>query len=145
MPSNRVEMNLLDLPDEMLLSIFSQCAAVDALSTFIGLHPRLDRIVCDPLLVRHLNFTVNSWKGEIASMPEKIIDRMCDTILPRINDRINKLTLDSPAMERVLTPSIFYPSLSSLSLLNFPRKTIVQHLTRKITIVMSMNEKVSLL
>ena len=132
-------MNILDLPDEMLLSIFHQCPAVDALNAFVDLHPRLDRIVCAPLLVRHLNFTVQSWNGEISAMQAQIVDRVSDTILPRINDRIAKFTLDPYAMRRVLTASIDYPSLSSLSLLNFPLQAIVQQLTGKTTVVMSMN------
>ena len=68
-----------------------------------------------------------------------------DTILLRINDRITKLALEPYAMERLLTASIDYSRLSSLSLLNFPRKTIVQHLSSKITVGMSMNENASLL
>jgi hypothetical protein len=138
-------MNLLDLPDEMLLSIFSQCTAVDAFSTFIGLHPRLDRIVCDPMLVRHLNVTVKTWQGEIVSISDQVTDRVCDTILPRINDRITKLTLEPHTMERVLCSSIDYPNLSSLSLVNFPRKTITQHLTGKISEPLSMNVNAFLL
>ena len=68
-----VEMHLLDLPDEMLLSVFSQCTAVDMLSTFIGIHPRLDRIVCDPMLVRHLDFTAKTWQDEIASISDQVL------------------------------------------------------------------------
>jgi hypothetical protein len=138
-------MNLLDLPDEMLVSIFNEFTAVDALSTFIGLHPRLDRIVCDPMLVRHLDFTGTTWNGETICISDQVIDRVCGTILPRISEHINELTLNPPAMERVLTPLIVYRTLSSLSLLDFPLKSIVQHLTGKITIVISMNGHVPLL
>ena len=139
-----VEMHLLDLPDELLLFVFSQCTAVDALFTFTDLHPRLDRIVRDPMLVRHLNFTLNSANGQISSMLDHVVTRLCDTILPRISDRIERLILDPSAMERVLTPSIQYPNLSSLTLLNLPRKSIAQHLTGKVTVAKNMNENVSL-
>ena len=85
-------MHLLDLPDEILLAIFSYC------------------IVVDPLFVRHLNFTVESCKGEISAMPDQIVDRVCHAVRPRINDRIIALTLDSHTMERAaLTPSIVFP------------------------------------
>ena len=71
-------------------------------------------------------------------MLDQTIDRVCDTILPHISGYITELTLDPPAMERVLIPAISYSSLSSLSLVDFPRKTIVQDLTGKITVAMSM-------
>ena len=138
-------MHLLDLPDEILLAIFSHCSVVDALSSFIDLNHRLDRIVCDRLFVRHLNFTVESCTGEISAMPDQIVDRVCHAVLPRIYDRIIALTLDPHTMERAaLTPSIVFPRLSSLSLLKFSRTTLVQHLTGKMIIVAtSLDEDVS--
>ena len=38
-------MNLLDLPDEMLLCILNQFHAVDALCALSHLHPRLDSVL----------------------------------------------------------------------------------------------------
>ena len=75
-------------------------------------------------------------------MPDQIVDRVYHEILPRINDRITNLTLEPHTMERVLRSLMDCPSLSSLRLVNFLRKTIVQHLTGKITVAMNIDENV---
>ncbi len=124
---NAIEMNMLDLPDEILLLILKKMNVVDALFRQNGLHSRLDQLLFDPVYVRELDFTIKSWDDSISPMNDLIIDRVCEKILPYINDKIIKLTLEPNSIERVLRV-VDYPKLSSLSLMNFSKKTL-QHFT----------------
>ncbi|CAF3726964.1 unnamed protein product [Adineta steineri] len=98
-------MNLLDLPDEILLCILHKMNVVDALFRQSGLHHRLDQLLFDPIYVRELDFTIKSW-----------------------DDSISPLTVEPHAFERILN-NISYPKVSSLLLTNFPSKTLLQHVT----------------
>jgi hypothetical protein len=120
-------MNLLDLPNEILLFILKKMNVVDALFRQSGLHSRLDQLLFDHVYVRELDFTIKSWDDSISPMNDLIIDRVCEKILPYINDKIIKLTLEPNSIERVLRV-VDYPKLSSLSLTNFSKKTL-QHFT----------------
>ncbi|CAF1478481.1 unnamed protein product [Adineta steineri] len=121
-------MNLLDLPDEILLCILHKINVVDALYRQSGLHHRLDQLLFDPIYVRELDFTIKSWDGSISPLNDLIIDKFCEKILSRINNKIIKLTIEPHAFERILN-NISYPKVSSLSLTNFSSKTLLQHLT----------------
>jgi hypothetical protein len=126
--SNAIEMNLLDLPDEILLFILKKLNVVDALFRQSGLHSRLDQLLFDRVYVRVLDFTIKSWDDSISSMNDLVINQVCEKILPHINDKIIKLTLKPNAIERVLRV-VDYPKVSSLSLMNFSEKALIQHLT----------------
>ena len=124
-------MNLLDLPDEILLFILEKIPVVDALFRHSGLHNRLDQFLFDPVYVREFDFTMKSWDESISPLNDLVIDRVCEEILPRINDKIIKLTLEPIAMERVLR-AVNYPQGSSLKLMNFTKRTLHQHFTGNI-------------
>ncbi|CAF1260334.1 unnamed protein product, partial [Adineta steineri] len=121
-------MNLLDLPDEILLCILHKMNVVDALYRQSGLHHRLDQLLFDAIYVRELDFTIKSWDSSISPLNDLIIDKVCEKILSRINNKIIKLTIEPYAFERILN-NISYPKVSSLSLTNFSSKTLLQHLT----------------
>jgi hypothetical protein len=121
-------MNLFDLPDEILLFILKKLNVVDVLFRLSGLHSRFDQLLFDRVYVRELDFTIKSWDDSISPMDDLVIDRVCEKILPHINDKIMKLTLEPNATERILR-AVDYPKLSSLSLMNFSKKTLIQHLT----------------
>jgi hypothetical protein len=54
-------------------------------------------------------------------MNDFVIDRICEKILPHINDKIIKLTIEPNAIERILHV-VDYLKVSSLSLMNFSKK-----------------------
>ena len=62
------------------------------------------------------------------SVDKQVLNRICEEILPRINNKINKLTVDRHSMERILR-AVDYPQLYSLSFVNFQPDTLLQHLT----------------
>ena len=125
------EMNLLDLPDEILLLILKKLNVVETLDQQCGFHSQLDRILFDDIYVRELDWTRKCWDESISSMDGLVIDRVCKNILPRINEKIIELTLEPNSIERVLH-AVHYPKLSSLSLKNFSKKILVEHLTSNV-------------
>ena len=124
-------MNIVDLPDEILLLILNKLNIVESLSKQIGIHHPFDRLLFDDIYVRQLNFTIKSWNNSIISIEDSIIDHACQDILPLINEKIIKLQIEPNSFERILRAAD-YPKLSRLSLTNFQLKQIHQHLTSKI-------------
>ncbi|CAF1446736.1 unnamed protein product [Adineta steineri] len=68
-----------------------------------------------------------------------ILDRFCSKILPRINQKITKLTVDPLSMKRILG-AVDYSQLYSLSFVNFESKILLQHLTDKTMLHLLTNQ-----
>lgn len=124
-------MNLFDLPDEILFSILKKLNVVETLDQQCGVHSRLDRLLFDDIYVNELDWTRKRWDESISPMDDLIIDRVCENVLPRINEKIVKLTLEPNSIERVLH-AVHYPKLCSLSLRNFSKQKLMEHLTSNI-------------
>ncbi|CAF1462398.1 unnamed protein product [Adineta ricciae] len=120
-------MNLLDLPDEILVFILKKMNVVDTLYRQSAIHDRLDRLLFDHLYVDELDFTIKSWDNSISPMNDLIIDRVCEQILPHIHDKVRKLIVEPSAVARVLH-AVDFPNVSSLSLMNFSTKILIEHL-----------------
>ena len=120
-------MHLLHLPGELILYILGKINVVDALFRLNGIDERLDKYLFDSLYVRELDFTRRISHDETGSMDEFVIDRVVTTVLPRINEKITKLTIESAAVDRVLG-AVKYPNVVSLSLKYHSRKMLCQHL-----------------
>ena len=123
-------MNLLDLPDEMLLCILNRLHAVNALCSLPHLHPRLDRLVFDPLYVRQLDFTPRS-------LDDVIIDKDWSGVLSHISGLVTTLILPPHAIEPILGAAD-YPRLSSLSLINVPERTLLAQLQGSMTFELNL-------
>jgi len=137
--SNNSHLNILDLPNEILLIIFNELNMVDVLYSFVDINVRFNRLILDPLYIRHLDLTINSSSNGISSIDNLVLDRICKTILPQIHHQVNKLTVESHSMECVLL-SLDYPQLYSLSLVGFQEETFFQHFTGiKITRLLDIN------
>jgi hypothetical protein len=125
---NSNDINILDLPDEMLHAIFNKLNMVDMLYSLVDVNQRFDRIALDSLYIHHLNFVVKRSDIHNSSVDTHILDRICEQILRRINEKINKLTFEPVCMERVLG-NVHYPQLHSLSLINYQPEILLRHLT----------------
>ena len=123
-----VAISLLDLPDELLLAIVGQLNTVDALAALNTVHPPLDSLLRDRLLVRDLNFTTRSWTDDRCSVDDRTLSVMCHSILPTIRHHVTSLTLDANSLVRVLD-AVDFPQVSSLTLHDVPRQTLCQQLT----------------
>jgi hypothetical protein len=121
------DINILDLPDEILLTITNKLNMVDVLYSLVGVNQRFDQLVLNPLYTHHLDLRVKSLPNNKFSVGNRILNRICEEILPRINNKINKLTLDQHSMERILR-AVVYPQLYSLTLVNFQPDTVLPYL-----------------
>jgi hypothetical protein len=114
------DINMLDLPNEMLITIFKKLKPADVLNSLIGVNKRLDRVACD----RH--FTTQ----EIDLTQSPMVDRFCSHILPRICHDVTWLAVEPITMERVLLAAN-YPNLSSLSIRNLDRDAVLRYFNGK--------------
>ncbi|CAF2473620.1 unnamed protein product [Rotaria sp. Silwood2] len=108
-------LHLLDLPDEILLIIMSNISNFDVLYSLIGVNKKLDRVACDIVHTRSIDFIGTRSNDEIHSLSDKILDRFCQNILPRVHNNIECLTLESSSISRIFH-SIDYPKLFKLIL-----------------------------
>jgi hypothetical protein len=111
---------LEDLPDEILLIIFQKLHNCDVLYSFMGLNKRLDTILNDRIFTRNLTL-IKSVHSSSYQFTDIILDRFCLEILPKINDTIERLNIESSFMERILATN--YPNLHALGLYDFVPET----------------------
>jgi hypothetical protein len=105
----------LDIPDEILLIILSKLKNIDVLYSLVGVHERLDKILCDTIFTRSIDFATILSNGKNDSLMKQMLDRFCLDILPRIDQNIECLTLEPFSMKCILRASD-YPNLHKLNL-----------------------------
>ncbi|CAF3842973.1 unnamed protein product [Rotaria magnacalcarata] len=124
--SNYSHLNILDLPNEILVMIISKLNMVDVLYSLVDVNERFNRLIFDPLYIHHLDMTINSSLDHIISI-DKQISRICEKILSRIQHQIKRLTVEPHSIKPIL--SFNYSLLYSLSLVNFPELILLQYFT----------------
>jgi hypothetical protein len=55
---NKNHLNILDLPNEILLIIFNKLHIVDVLYSLVDVIKEFDQLALDPLHIRHLDTTI---------------------------------------------------------------------------------------
>jgi hypothetical protein len=126
--------NILDLPNEILLIIFNKLNMVDILYSLVDVCERFDQLVLDPIHIRNLDMTsmaMKSFFDRTYSIDNQVLDRICENILPRIHHQVNELIIEQQSMERVLH-DLNYPQCYSLTLMDFQAETIHKYLTGKL-------------
>ncbi|CAF3492767.1 unnamed protein product [Rotaria socialis] len=124
-------LNILDLPNEILFIIFNKLNMVDVLYSFVGINQRFDQLVFDPFYIRNLNMTfvtMKSFYDRMYSINNHVLDKICKNVLPKMYHQINELIVEQNSMERVIH-NINYPQLYSLTLLDFSKNALFNHLT----------------
>ena len=53
-------LNILDLPDEILLIICNKMNIVDVLYSLVDVNQRFDRLVLDPLTIHNIDMTIRT-------------------------------------------------------------------------------------
>jgi hypothetical protein len=128
---NNNHLNILDLPDEVLLIILKKLNTIDLLHSLVDVNRRFDRLVLDSLYILDLDMTdimtINSLYDQTSIDPQ-ILPRICEKILPWIHHQIQKLTSEQYSMKQILLAAN-YPQLYSLSLINFQEEILYQYLT----------------
>jgi hypothetical protein len=120
--------DLLDLPNELLLYILNKLDNVDVLYSLFGINnQRLDRLIQGKTFSTHLNFASNLHYNRRI---ESILDRFCNDILPRIDLYVKCLIVESASLERILLAG-HYPHLTELKILHFQRDNSLDYFTSK--------------
>ncbi len=130
--SNSNQLNILDLPDEILFNILKKLNMVDVFYSLVDVNQRFDRLVLDPVYIHDLDTTdiriIKSVYDRTFSVDMQVLSKICDKILPRIHGQVYKLTIEQYSMKQILQATD-YPHLYSLTLVNFPGKKLHQYLT----------------
>jgi hypothetical protein len=128
--SKRNSLNLLDLPNEVLLIIVKQLNMVDVLYSLVDVTERLDQLVLNRIYTRILDMTcvrMELLPDRVYSTDSHVCERICKNVLSRINHQVNELIVDQPSIKRVLHTTD-YPQLHSLSLIDLDERSFLDFL-----------------
>ncbi|CAF4847924.1 unnamed protein product [Rotaria sp. Silwood2] len=85
---NHSNINLLDLPNEILLIILKKLHNMDVLSSLLGVdNQRLDIILQENTFTNNLKFVITTLTDDIFSIADPVLNRFCINILPKIRYR----------------------------------------------------------
>jgi hypothetical protein len=134
-------LNILELPDEILLIILNKLNGIDALYSLVDVNERFDRLVLNSLHIRNLDttsMTIQSYYDRTFSIDNNVLSKICEIILPRIHHQLNELIVEQNSVKHILLTAN-YPQLDSLSLVNFQKEILFQYLTGTLFIVFFIN------
>jgi len=86
--SSKNNVNIFDLPDEILLVIFNKLNEIDALYSLVDVNERFDRLVLNSLRIRTLDMTkmvIKSYYDRKFSLDNNFLSKISKKILPRIH------------------------------------------------------------
>lgn len=125
---------IMDLPDEIIMIIWSYLKNTEILYSFVGVNKRFERLARDPLYTRSIQLAEKSCKGKTYSpLSHSNIDRFCVNIFPQIHQYIECLVLEPFFMERILL-SAEYPRLHKLVLTRVNEDLLYRYFNGKISI-----------
>lgn len=135
--SSNVDINILDLPDEILFKILNNLNTIDAIYSFFDVNQRFNRIILDFQCVRDLDLSIMMDMDPMyiknSSLNSEFISKICKKILPRIAHHVHKLIVEQYSMRKILH-AVNYPLLYSLTLKNFDDKILCNYLRSKINL-----------
>jgi hypothetical protein len=102
----------------------------DVLYSLIRVNKRFDTIVNDSMFTRNL-ILITPFNGLSFQFTDTIFDRFCLEILPKINDKIERLNVESSSMKRIFHATN-YPNLHTLGLYDLTQETISDLFSGKI-------------
>ena len=120
-------LQLIDLPDQMLIEIFNKLKSVDVLYSILGVNKRFDRLAHDTKFTGFLDLTTKTSLGEQCALPNFMLDQFCLCILPQINHNIESFLLESSSMKRILC-ACDYPKLHKLTLNSITPELFIKYL-----------------
>jgi len=119
---NQSDVQLLDLPDEILLMILKKLSNIDVLYSLLDINNnRLDFLAQEEQFTNTLNLVLSD---------QMIFNRFSIDILPRIHQNVTDLTLESPSMRCILLAGN-YPNLTHLKLYKFDQNTALEYFQSK--------------
>lgn len=123
--------NIIDLPNEILLYIFNKVNIIDVFYSLVGVNQRFDQLIFNLLDIDNIPCIFHQKYINDKSKHDYILDKICLKILPRINKKIKKITIDPYSLKRMVN-AIDFPQLYSLSLFGYQIDTISRGLLSKI-------------
>ncbi|CAF2083744.1 unnamed protein product, partial [Rotaria magnacalcarata] len=143
--NNHENTNILDLPNEMLFAIMNKLSKINVLYSLVDVNRQFDQLIIDSFYIHDLDLTRKSLSGDISPIDKQTLDRIiCGKILPRINDKVNKLTVEPLSIERIFH-AVDYAQLYSLSLVNFSQEILLRHIIDNAVIHRLMTEQITCL
>jgi hypothetical protein len=125
---NNNNLNMLDLPDEVLFIILKKLNQIDVLYSLVYVNHRFHRLALDSLYICNLDMTnINSLYDQTFSIDTQGLSRFSEKIVPRIHHQVRTLAVEQYSIKQILTAN--YPQLYSLSLINFQEEILYQYLT----------------
>ncbi|UJR29467.1 hypothetical protein I4U23_010679 [Adineta vaga] len=116
------DIQLTDLPDEILLLIFKNLTNNQVLFSLLDVNRKLHNIASDPVFTEYLTLLIHSSNGIKTSIDNSMLDRFRRQILPNIHSKIKWLNLEPLSMEHILMAAS-YPNLYALTLFHIERET----------------------
>ncbi len=89
--NNSTVISILDLSDEILLTIFKKLNNVDVLYSLVGVNKKLDKLIRDVVFTRSLDFVATLSNEENDSRINSILDRFCIDYYLKFNTISNVL------------------------------------------------------
>jgi hypothetical protein len=119
--------NLLDLPDEILLLILKKLNNIDVLYSFIDVNnEHLNSLAQEKIFSDTLNFVSID---NVSAIDQQKLNRFCKDILPKIHQNVKCFILEPISMEHILAAE--YPNLTELKLFNFTQEVCLNYFTSK--------------
>jgi hypothetical protein len=109
----RMDIHLLDLPNETLFTILKKLDNMNVLYSLIGIdNERLDLLAQEKNFSNTLNF-VSTDADDTCSINKPIVNRFCIDILPRIQYNVKCFIFESTIMKHILLAAD-YPNLTTI-------------------------------
>ena len=124
MKYSRIQLD--DLPDEILIYIFKKLYNIEILYSLSGVNKRINKIAHDFIFTSCLTLIRCSTNDLYYPLNDAMLDRFCFQILPKIQNKINWINVESSSMERILRATN-YPNLNGLGFYNLDVKS-AEHL-----------------
>ncbi|UJR16281.1 hypothetical protein I4U23_003187 [Adineta vaga] len=109
--------HILNIPDEILLNIFTKFTNIDVLYSLVGIHEKFDRIAYDSKFTEIIDLTALLPDGSYGSLEDDIINRFYTVLLPRIHNNVKSLTVQASSFLNIISMNS-YPNLHMLTLHN---------------------------
>ncbi|CAM4833083.1 unnamed protein product [Rotaria magnacalcarata] len=121
------DINLLDLPNQILFNILKKLNNMDVLYSLLDINnQQLHIIAQDKIFTNILNFVSILSTNDNSSISNRKLDRFCFEILPQIHHNVKCLILESVSIERVLH-AVECPNLTQLKIFNFNKEIISRY------------------
>ncbi|CAF4891195.1 unnamed protein product [Rotaria sp. Silwood1] len=137
---SRSNVNLLDLPDEILLIILKKLNNIDVLYSFIDINnEHLNSLAYEKIFSDTLNF-VSIDNG--SAIDQEKLDRFCKDILPKIHENVKCFILEPISMDCILHAAD-YQNLTELKLFNFTKEVALNYFTNESSLQYIFQEKIT--